>query len=280
LGGVGFPPGFFCPPPPTQRLRPRHESADGRQTVRCSSHCLVLGGSGYLGQAVSSELANAGAKLAFTYHLNEDAARRLVARLKSATAIRLDLGDPDAIGHGIAEAAAALDGLDALIDCAAVAAAMEPHGPGSRHAMQDVAVPDFDATYAVNVRAPFLACRQAAPFLEHCGGGNIVLCSSLDAVKPLPSPVHFAATQGALGAMTRAMAKELGCKNIRVNLVAIGLLDGGLSRLVGAEARAEYVRHCSLRRVAKPEEIAAMVCWLALRNTYVTGQTIVLDGNL
>jgi NAD(P)-dependent dehydrogenase (short-subunit alcohol dehydrogenase family) len=80
--------------------------------------------------------------------------------------------------------------------------------------------------------------------------------------------------------MTAAMAKELGPDGIRVNLLAPGILEGGMSTRLPAELRQDYLKHCGLRRFGRFDEVAAWVAWLALQNTYVTGQTILVDGAL
>jgi NAD(P)-dependent dehydrogenase (short-subunit alcohol dehydrogenase family) len=80
--------------------------------------------------------------------------------------------------------------------------------------------------------------------------------------------------------MTAAMAKELGKDGIRVNLVAPGILESGMSHVLPENLRQEYLKHCGLRRYGRQAEIAAWAAWLALHNTYVTGQTILVDGAL
>ena len=107
-----------------------------------------------------------------------------------------------------------------------------------------------------------------------------MLLGSIDGVKPAPSPVHYAASKAALSGMVKAMAKELGPYNIRVNTVAPGVLDGGLSRVLPDDLRREYLKHCGLKRLGRLEEVASLVAWLAAENTLVTGQTIVVDGAL
>ncbi len=239
--------------------------------------CLVLGGSGVLGRAVCRRLAANGAQVAFSFHRGVGAASEL--RGEGAIPLQLDLADPAAIDATVDKAAEALGGLDALVICSGAGVALEPEGPGSRHLMERTDAAAFDALMAVNVRGPFLACRRVLRHLDS-HGGNVVIVASLDAAKALPSPVHFACTQLALRGLAQAMAKENGAHGIRVNVVAAGLMETGLSRLVGEEQREEYRRLCGLRRLARPDEIAEVVAWWALHNGYATGQTLVVDGCL
>ena len=131
---------------------------------------------------------------------------------------------------------------------------------------------------AINVRSAFVAARHLAGLMK---GGNLVLCGSMDGIKMVPAPVHHAAANGALAGMVQALAKELGPRGLCTNLVAAGILEGGVSRAVPDSLRKEYLKHCGLKRVGRFAEVAAaLVCFLALENTYVTGQTLLLDGGL
>jgi NAD(P)-dependent dehydrogenase (short-subunit alcohol dehydrogenase family) len=133
---------------------------------------------------------------------------------------------------------------------------------------------------AVDARAPFLAVRRLLPVFARQGGGEVVLIGSVDAVKPLAVPAHHAASKAAQRGLAVALAKELGPRNVRVNVVAPGLLDAGLSRDVREDLRQEYLKHAGAKRFGRPGEIAAIVRFLALENTYLTGQTLVADGGL
>lgn len=189
-------------------------------------------------------------------------------------ATRLDVRDVAAIDRALDDFARVLGSLDAFVDCTAVAA------PQSQHAMDDVDEAAWDAMMAVNTKSSFFAARRAAQLMRNNGGGNIVLIGSIDGVKPAPSPVHYAASKGAIAGMVKAMAKELGPHGIRVNSVAPGVLERGLSRVLPDDLRAEYLKHCGLKRLGRIEEVASLMTWLATENTFVTGQTIVVDGAL
>ena len=240
--------------------------------------CLVLGGSGAVGQEVCRALAARGARVWFTYCLNEAAASSLCAELPSARAARLDvLSIPD-LERTMDEAAAALGGLDALVHCAAINAT-EAGEARRRERLDDVDPAGFDRMMAINVRSAFFALRRFARHLP-ATGGNAVLFGSIDGVKVVPAPVAYAASKGAVSIMAQAMAKELGPINLRVNVVAPGLLEGGLSRTLPEELTREYLKHSAQKRLGTFREVAELAAFLALENTYVTGRTLVVDGGL
>jgi NAD(P)-dependent dehydrogenase (short-subunit alcohol dehydrogenase family) len=249
--------------------------------VRDAHRSLVIGGSGTLGRAVCRALAAQGSRVALTYHTGRAIADDLANTLPGATAWRLDLASVSAIADAVRDVAAALGGLDALVHCAAVGGSPgDPKPPDGHQRIEDVGEAGWDALMAVNVRSAFFACRAAVPHLREAGGGNVVLVGSIDGVKPVPSPVPYCASKAALVGMAQALAKEVGKDGIRVNVVAPGVLEGGVSRTLPKEVLGEYLKHCGLRRLGKPAEVAEVIAWLARHNTYVSAQTLVVDGGL
>ncbi len=236
--------------------------------------CIVLGGSGALGSAVCQALAARGCRVAFTYLTREGP-----PPTPGAIARRLDLRSVPDLERVVDELAAELGGVDAFVQCAGVGVTIECAGTDSHHRLPHIDEKAWDWMIDVNVKGTFFAVRRLIGFMRE-RGGNIVLTGSIDGVKPAPSPVHYAASKGALQGMTMSMAKELGEFNVRVNLVAPGVMDGGLSRTLPKNLLDEYKKHCGLRRLGRLQEIAGLMAWLATENTYVTGQTIVVDGGL
>jgi 3-oxoacyl-[acyl-carrier protein] reductase len=237
--------------------------------------CIVAGASGALGRVVAAVLAGDGARLGLTYFQGEAVAGELCATHEGAVARRLDLTDTARIPGVLDELVGALGGVDAFVHCAGI---FSTTGGAVFDRLASVTEAGFEKIMAVNVRSALFAVQHLAPLMS---GGNVVLVASVDAAKMVPAPVPYAAAGGALAAMTRALAKELGsARGIRVNLVASGVLDGGLSAALPADLRAQYLKHCGLRRVGRRDEVASLVAWLALHNTYVTGQTISADGGL
>jgi 3-oxoacyl-[acyl-carrier protein] reductase len=243
--------------------------------------CLVLGGSGYVGAEVCRTLAALGARVAFTYWTNEQGARALSAALPGTLALRADLRDFSQTVDAVERAAGHWGGLDALVQCAGTAGDPALYkGRGAAHdRLQTITEGGWDEMMDLTAKSSFVACQAAARSMG-ARGGQIVIVGSMDGVKTVPSPVHYAAGKGALRAMVQALAKELGERAILVNMVAPGILEGGLARLLSGELLQEYLKHCSLKRTGTALEVAQLVGWLVMENSYVTGQSIVLDGGL
>jgi 3-oxoacyl-[acyl-carrier protein] reductase len=216
---------------------------------------LVIGGTGSIGSAVLRGLAKKRIPTTFTYRTNEAKARALAGELDQR-ATKLDLTDLAAVR------ALDLTGVTALVFCAA--------SPFSKEETDE----EIARALTVSVHAPLVASRA----LE--GPANIVFVGALHAGQSLPLAAPFAAAQGALGPLAMALAKELGPKNVRVNLVTGGLTNAGISASIDPARIADYERFSALRRLGTPDEIAAPILWLALDNTYVSGKVFPANGGI
>lgn len=234
--------------------------------------CIVFGGSGAVGREVCRTLASRGARVGFTFLTRGAAGTEGIGK-------RLDVTDVAAIERTLDEFHEEMGRIDAFVNCAAVGTTVPHEGKTVHHMMADVDERAWDAMIGVNARSSFFAVRRLGALMR-AGGGNIVLLGSIDGVKPAPSPVHYAASKAALSGMAKAMAKELGPYNIRVNTIAPGVLDAGLSGVLPEDLRSEYLKHCGLRRLGRVEEVANLAAWLATENTLITAQTIIVDGAL
>ncbi len=224
---------------------------------------LVLGGTGTVGSAVLRELARRSVPAVFTYHRSDDKARMLAAEL-GHTAARVDLADA-------AATTAFLDAqapVDLAIHCAGVSAGL---------ALPEIDVATWQHAMAVNVQSAFLVCRWIAARAKRC---DVVLVGGLDRAQSLPLPAHFAASQGALSALAMAVAHEVGPHDIRVNVVALGPLDSGISQGLAARRRKDYETFSALRRPGTAEEVAKTIVWLALENTFIQGKVLSVNGGV
>ncbi len=236
-----------------------------------TAHALVLGGTGAVGCEVVKALARAGVPTSFGYLRRAEAAAEL-ARGTGARALPFDLREPAAVRAAFAELAAGGVVPDRLVHCAAAL---------HRAPVTELEPAAWDEMVAVNCRSALVAVQAFARQLIASGReGHVVLTGALDRAQSLPIPAGFAATQGALAAMTMALAKELGPHGIRVNMIALGLLEQGISRELDAKVRADYLRFSALRRLGKASEVAESIAWLALENRYLSGKTLSVNGGI
>lgn len=245
--------------------------------------CLVVGGSGALGTAICRVLAREGCDLALTFHTRGDRAESVAHETEARIALRCDVRNAADVASSVDKAAEVLGGLDAVIHAAGTSGDARFYQRGSvakYDYLGRISQADFDDVMDVNAKSSLAVCQAAHPFLKASKGGNLVLIGSMDGVKPVPSPVHFAMSKASLRGLVESAAKELGQSDIRINLIAPGILQGGASQKLSEDFLAPYLKHCGLRRLGTMDEAAEVVSWFALENTYVTGQCILLDGGL
>lgn len=228
------------------------------------TRAIVLGGTGAIGSAVLRGLAKRRVPTMFTYRSNEEKARALAGELGAPgegrgmiqRSMQLDLTDLAAVRS------LDLTGVTALVFCAA--------SPFSQEETDDEIARALTAT----VHAPLVMCRALS------GPANVVFVGALHAGQSLPLAAPFAAAQGALGPLAMALAKELGPRNVRVNLVTGGLTNAGIAAAIDPARVADYQRFSALRRLGTPDEIAAPIVWLAMENTYVSGKVFPANGGI
>ena len=233
---------------------------------------FVTGGSRGIGAAVVRRRAHEGAAVAFTYARSDKAAKELVADLEAqggkALAIRADSTDAPALTRAIEQAARAFGRLDVLVNSAGVFLT----GP-----LADFSLADLDHTLAINVRAVFVATQAAT---RHMGeGGRVVnIGSTLAERAPGPTLSAYAMSKAAIQGLTRGLARDLGPRGITVNNVQPGATDTEMNPADGPMAAGQHSL-MAVARHARPQEIAAMVAYLAGPEAgMVTGASILVDG--
>jgi 3-oxoacyl-[acyl-carrier protein] reductase len=234
---------------------------------------LVTGASRGIGRAVAKVLASSGAAVAVNYVTDKASARKVVERIVAADgrarAYQADMAESDQVAAMFDDVLDDFGRLDILVNNAGLAC----YAP-----IRDYAVEDFDRLMAVNVRGPFLSCRQAAR--KMADGGAIINITSTVTRVMLPNYGVYAATKGALEQLTRVLAKELGARSITVNAVAPGPTDTALFRHGKTEAQiANLAGMAALGRLGTPLDTAQVVAFLAgPAGRWISGQIIPVNG--
>lgn len=243
-------------------------------TELVGKRALVTGAARGIGAAIALALADRGADVAITYERSAERAAEVVRSIEQkgrrGLAIQADSGDAAAVKRSVDAAVDGLGGLDILVNNAGIAR----YG-----AVAEMHLSDIDALLDVNVRSVVLASQAAIPHLGQ--GGRIVSIGSCLAERvPFPGVTVYSMTKSALLAFTRGLARELGPRDVTVNLVQPGGTDTDMNPADGAQS--DGIRALTpLGRYGTPEDVAAAVAFLvspAARQ--ISGSVVTVDGGL
>jgi NAD(P)-dependent dehydrogenase (short-subunit alcohol dehydrogenase family) len=241
---------------------------------------LVTGGASGIGERTTRLLAEEGARV-LVADLSRERGRAVAASLgKSAAFCETEVSREDQVRAAVAAAVAAFGRLDVLVNNAGFGGALGP--------LESTPVEEWDVTFAVLVRGPFLGMKHAVPALRAAGGGAVVNIASVAGQVGGFGPHAYSAAKAALIQLTRSAALELAEQAIRVNAICPGFIATPLAtNAVGrpaervAQAKPAMARAQPIARPGEPEDIAQAVLWLASdAASFVTGQTLVVDGGL
>ncbi len=235
---------------------------------------IVTGGSRGIGRAIVERFAQDGAEVTFFYKSNAAAAEAVLAAAGTAglrmTAEQVDVTDAAACAAAVERVVERCERIDVLVNNAGVIrdnllALLEPE--------------DVHAVLDTNVGGVFNVTRAVVPHMISRRAGKIINVSSVAGEKGGRGQTNYAASKGAINALTRALAVELASRRITVNAVAPGVIETEMSQTIRDLAGDEVKARILLRRFGKPEEIAHAVWFFASGFAdYITGQVLHVDG--
>jgi 3-oxoacyl-[acyl-carrier protein] reductase len=239
-----------------------------------ASRVLVTGGSGMVGRGICEVASRLGARVGFTWNRNSEGRRQTEQVLEAAgadfQAIQVDLSVPEGTERAVAAMAERWDGIDVLINNAAVSESIPFMLLEDR---------EISEVLELNFMAPLRLMRRAARFMVRQRFGRIVNISSLAGSRSVPGPIHYSASKGALEGLTRSLAHELGPYGILVNAIGLGMFEGGVRATIPEHHQRRYLESCALGRAGTPSECGELACWLGSHlNTYVNGTVVYQDG--
>ncbi|MGB9750933.1 MAG: beta-ketoacyl-ACP reductase [Roseiflexus castenholzii] len=235
---------------------------------------IVIGGSGAIGSAVVKMLAEGGARVMAGYHRNAAAAAQVVAACQDTrgdvSAHWVDVRDPQSVETLVGATIEAYGRLDAMVFCA---------GAMRFTPVEAISVAQWNEALTLHLDGVSNACRAALRRMMRRRYGRVVAVAALHGLAGGPQQADFSAATGGVFGLVRTLAREAAPWNITVNAVAPGLIETPQLATIPEEMRRWGEQVIALRRVGKPEEVAAAIVFLASPlASYITGQTLVVDG--
>jgi 3-oxoacyl-[acyl-carrier protein] reductase len=228
---------------------------------------LVTGGSRGIGRAIATELARAGAAVIVGYRSGRDEAEALASEL-GARAVQADVSSAEDAARLVEEAGS----LDILVNNAGLTR------DGVLARMPD---DDWRLVLETNLSSVFYTCRAACRPMMKKRGGSIVNISSIVGVHGNWGQTNYAASKAGIIGFTKSLARELGSRNVRANVVAPGYVKTRLTEVLPEEATQAMLQNTPLGRLGDPEDVAGAVRFLCSDEAaYITGEVLLVDGGL
>ena len=228
---------------------------------------LVTGGSRGIGKAIALELARAGAEVVVGYRSGAQEAEG-VAKEAGGRAVQADVSEPEEAARLVEEAGE----LDLLVNNAGLTR------DGLIARMPD---DDWRTVIDTNLGGVFYTCRAAARGMMRRRSGSIVNLSSVVGLHGNPGQTNYAASKAGILGLTKALARELGSRGVRVNAVAPGYISTGLTEVLPEEVRGALLANTPLGRLGEPEDVAGAVRFLCSDEaSFITGVVLLVDGGL
>jgi NAD(P)-dependent dehydrogenase (short-subunit alcohol dehydrogenase family) len=238
---------------------------------------IVTGAGSGIGKALARRLASDGAAVVIADLAGYDVAAAEIARASGARTLglQIDVSNEKDVERMAAESVKAFGRIDILVNNAAVFSTIK------LKPFEEIAVEEWRRVMDVNILGVALCCRACVPHLRKSGGGRIINLASGAPIKGVPLFLHYVSSKGAVIAMTRGLARELGADGITVNSLAPGFtLSENVARDAAHVQQGERTRLTrAIQRDETPEDLVGAVSFLASADAaFITGQTLVVDG--
>ena len=239
---------------------------------------LVTGGASGIGLELAVGLAARGCRVVIGDILDQARLDQAAATVGGdCFAVPMDVTSDEQVAAALAQAGARFGGLDIVVNNAGLYTNIF-RGP-----LEDIEIAEWERVFAVNVTGVFRVVKASLPLLKQSTGGRILNISSATVFSAPPNMLHYVSTKGAMTAMTKSMARELGVHGITVNAIApgftlsSGVIDAARQRSEAQKERARSVR--AVKREQMPKDLIGATCFLASDEAgFITGQTLVVDG--
>ncbi len=237
---------------------------------------LVTGASRGIGRAVAEHFAARGHRIAINYATNEDAAAEAEAAVRAAGAevlsVAANVGDADEVAGMFETVGAALGPVEILVNNAGIT---------RDDLMLRMKVDQWDDVITTNLRSVYLCSKAALRGMLRAKWGRIISVGSVSGLAGNPGQANYAAAKAGIVGFTKSLAKEVGSRGITVNVVAPGFIATDMTDALGEDVTAAAAERIAVGRLGTPQEVASVVGYLASDTaSYITGQTIVVDGGL
>ena len=233
---------------------------------------IVTGGSRGIGRAIVDSLARKGIKVIANYNQSEEKAKQLQENLEKENIhidiIKADVSKREEVKNMVDMVIKKYGKIDVLINNA---------GISQEKLFQDITDEDWEHVMKVNLYSAFCATQEVLPYMLSQKSGCIINISSIYGIIGGSCAVSYSATKAGMDGMTKALAKELGPSNIRVNSIAPGWIDTDMNKQYTEEDINQVKEETPLERIGKPEDIAKCAMWL-VEDTFTTGQVISING--